>query len=62
MRIAVYGKTFNVGFRPYITEMLDVLAEHNTQLVVYKPFYDFICCETCKEYKVDKVFTGPGGF
>ena len=47
MKIAIYGKTFNQGFRPYITELLDVLDEHNADsLVVYKPFYDFICCET----------------
>jgi NAD+ kinase len=58
MKIAVYGKTFNQGFRPYISELLDVLEEHQTQLVVYKPFFDFICCETCKEYKIHKIFTG----
>jgi len=62
MRIAIFGKTFNAGFRPYITEMLDVLAEQDTKLVVYKPFFDFICCETCKEYKVEKVFTGPDDY
>ena len=58
MKLAIYGKTFNQGFRPYISELLDVLTEHNTQLVVFKPFFDFICCETCRQYKVDKVFTG----
>jgi NAD+ kinase len=58
MKIAVYGKTFNQGFRPFITELLNVLDEHNTQLVVYKPFFDFICCETCREYKIYEVFTG----
>jgi NAD+ kinase len=58
MKIAVYGKTFNQGFRPYISELLDVLDEHQTELVVFKPFYDFICCETCKDYKIYKVFTG----
>ncbi len=62
MKIAIYGKTFNQGFRPYITEMLDVLAEHNTELAVYKPFYDFIRCETCKDYKVEKIFTGPADY
>ena len=50
MKIAIYGKTFNQGFRPYITELLNVLDEHDAQLVVYKPFLDFICCETCQDY------------
>ena len=62
MKLAIYGKTFNQGFRPYITELLDVLAEHKTRLVVYKPFYDFICCETCRQYDVEKVFTGPDDY
>ena len=62
MKLAIYGKTFNQGFRPYITELLDVLAEHKTRLVVFKPFYDFICCETCRQYDVEKVFTGPDDY
>jgi NAD+ kinase len=58
MKIAIYGKTFNQGFRPYITELLNVLDEHDAQLVVYKPFLDFICCETCQDYKIYAVFNG----
>jgi NAD+ kinase len=62
MKIAIYGKTFNQGFRPYITELLSVLEEHNTQLVVYKPFFDFICCETCREFKIRAVYSGIEDF
>lgn len=60
MKIAVYGKTFNQGFRPYIRELLNILAEHQTQLIVYKPFHDFICCETGEEQKVSQVFNNFG--
>jgi NAD+ kinase len=60
MKIAVYGKTFNQGFRPYIRELLNILAEHQTQLIVYKPFHDFICCETGEEQKVYQVFKNFG--
>jgi NAD+ kinase len=56
MKIAVYGKTFNQGFRPYVRELINILEEHQTQLVVFKPFYDFICCETGEERKVFQVF------
>jgi NAD+ kinase len=56
MKIAIYGKTFNQGFRPYICELIRILEEHQTQLVVYKPFYDFICCETGEERQVQQVF------
>ena len=56
MKIGVYGKTFNQGFRPYVRELINILEEHQAQLVVYKPFYDFICCETGEERKVFRVF------
>jgi NAD+ kinase len=62
MKLAIYGKTFNQGFRSYISELLEVLTEHKTELVVYKPFFDFICCETCRQYTVDKVFAGPDDY
>lgn len=56
MKIAIYGKTFNQGFRPYIKELITILEEHQTQLVVYKPFHDFICCETGEERKISGIF------
>jgi NAD+ kinase len=62
MKIAIYGKTFNPGFRPYIEELLDILNEQKVQLSVFSPFYSFICCETCKEYKIDHVYTGFDDF
>jgi NAD+ kinase len=62
MKIAVYGKTFNQGFRSYIRELINILEDHQTQLVVYKPFYDFICCETGEERKVFQVFNDYGDY
>ncbi len=56
MKIAIYGKTFNQGFRPYISELINILKEKQIQVVVYKPFYDFICCETGNDYGVYQVF------
>jgi NAD+ kinase len=46
MKIALYGKTFNQGFRPYINELMTILEDHQSEVLIYKPFYDFICCET----------------
>ncbi|MBN1158563.1 MAG: NAD kinase [Bacteroidales bacterium] len=46
MKIALYGKTFSEGFRPYVQELFRKLTEYNAQLSVYKPFYDYICAET----------------
>jgi NAD+ kinase len=57
MKIAVYGKTFSQGFRTYISELIKIFEEHNVDLVVYKPFYEFICSETDSKYKVCGVFS-----
>lgn len=46
MKIALYGKTFSEGFRPYIKTLLDKLTENDVTLSVYKPFCRFICAET----------------
>lgn len=46
MKIALFGKTFNQGFRPYINELMRILRDHQAEVSVYKSFYDFICCET----------------
>jgi NAD+ kinase len=46
MKIAIYGKTFNQGFKPYIRELFNILEAQEAQLVVYKPFHDFVACET----------------
>jgi NAD+ kinase len=62
MKIAIYGKTFNQGFRPYITELLEILEKHQIQLVVYHPFYDFICCETGKDFKASGFFEDHDSF
>jgi len=62
MKIAVYGKTFNQGFKPYILELFGILEAHKVQLEVYKPFYDFICCETGNEPKIYNVFNDYGDF
>src|SRR4030042_5285188 len=56
MKIAIYGKTFSQGFRPYITELIKTLEDHRAQLIVYKPFYDFICRETGKDFKSLQIF------
>lgn len=46
MKIAIYGKTFNKGFRPHFQVLLNKLIENNAQISVFKPFCDFICAET----------------
>lgn len=62
MKIAIFGKTFNQGFVPYINELLDLLVRNEVQVTVYKPFYDFICCQTGKDRHYCSMFSGPDDF
>jgi NAD+ kinase len=49
MKIALFGKTFNTGFTPYIREFFNIIKENNVELAIYKSFHDFIVCETGEE-------------
>lgn len=62
MKIALFGKTFNSGFNPYISELFDLLQQNKVELTVYKPFLDYINCETGVERKVQHVFNSPADF
>jgi NAD+ kinase len=42
MKITIYGKTFNPGFRPFIKELFKKLHENSVEIIVYKPFLEFI--------------------
>lgn len=56
MKIALFGKTFNAGFIPYIKELFDLFGAHKVEVMAYKPFLDFIRCETTEEKNVSGVF------
>jgi NAD+ kinase len=62
MKIALYGKTFNEGFRPYIRGLLKKLNEHKVQISVYKPFCEYICTETGNTEPFESLYNGPEDF
>jgi NAD+ kinase len=62
MKIALFGKTFNQGFRPYIGELMRILEDNHSEVMIYKPFYDFICYETGDEPKECGTFSGYDDF
>lgn len=57
MRITIYGKTFNPGFRPFIQELFETLRRHNTEVFIYKPFYDFLTNDIDCDPKYDGFFS-----
>ncbi|WP_316772373.1 NAD kinase [Pedobacter frigiditerrae] len=42
MRIAIYGRDFNDSVLPFVQEVFDALAAHQTEISVYLKFYNFI--------------------
>jgi NAD+ kinase len=56
MKITIYGKTFNPGFKPYIKELFEELHQNKVKVNVYKPFLEFIRNETGIEPEHDDVF------
>ncbi|MBN2481450.1 MAG: NAD kinase [Bacteroidales bacterium] len=62
MNIALYGKTFNEEFRPYIRELFRKLTENNTRLSVYKSFYDYIRAETGLTPAVSSIYSNYNDF
>lgn len=62
MKIALFGKTFSQGFKPYIKQLFDILNENKTEITIYRPFYDFIDCETGIKPDVQGFFSGINDF
>jgi NAD+ kinase len=62
MKIALFGKTFNTGFNPYIKELFDLFESQNIDLIIYKPFLDYIKCQTGEERAVYRTFNSYDDF
>ncbi len=42
MKIAIYGRTFNIDFIKYIQQVFDILKDEGAEVFIYKPFLRFI--------------------
>ena len=42
MKIAIFGRSFNPEFRQTIIEFFNQLQVHEAEVVIFKPFYDFL--------------------
>jgi len=59
MKIAIFGRTFNNDFNPFIIEFLKHLQERKVELNIYKPFNDYILKRTGFGFSNAKYFEGP---
>ena len=57
MNIAIYGKNFNKNFNEYIHQLFKKFHQHNVNIIIFKPFYDFLVEQVKFQPKINGVFT-----
>ncbi len=62
MKIAIYGKSFSENFTDSFRLMCNMFAEKEVDVVIYRPFYDFIVQEMNYEPLVQGYFTEHNDF
>jgi NAD+ kinase len=56
MKVAVYGKTFNEDFKPYIVEFFEKINQHKVEVTIFSTFYFFIKDVINYDFKDIKTF------
>lgn len=56
MRIAIFGKQFSNLFRNSCSNLFRKLHQHDTEIIIYKPFYEFLVGNIDVKPKVDGYF------
>jgi len=56
MRVAIYGRNFDSGFREYIERFFEILIRNNVEITIFKNFYDFLSKEIRIESDLISVF------
>lgn len=49
MRIAIFGRHIEADNKAYVLQMLEACRQNDIEVVVYKPFWDFLHSELCVE-------------
>ncbi len=62
MKIAIYGKSFSESFTDSFRLMCNMFAEKEVDVVIYRPFYDFIVQEMNYQPLVQGYFTEHNDF
>lgn len=57
MRVAIYGRNFDDGFKEYITKFFSILEQHKVVVFIYKVFFDFLKDEIKFDNRSVKVFS-----
>ncbi len=51
MKVAIYGRSFSIEFKPYIIELIERLNSEKIEMSFYEPFYKFMIKEFgCRDF------------
>jgi len=42
MKVAIYGRNFDIGFQEYVKKFFDILNANKIEITIYEKFYDFL--------------------
>ncbi len=42
MKVAIFGRNFDKGFKEYVKKFFDILHNNNIEITIYEKFYDFL--------------------
>lgn len=45
MKVAIYGRNFDSGFKEYVKRFFEIILENNIEITIYKKFFDFLIKE-----------------
>jgi NAD+ kinase len=62
MKIAIYGKTFNQGFIPYINQVFELIKKNNCEALIFGSLFEFIKNNTSLEPDCCEIFNSLNDF
>jgi NAD+ kinase len=57
MKVAVYGRNFDSGFKEYVKKFFEILYSNNIEITIYNLFYDFLIKEIDLDATMVSVFS-----
>ncbi len=57
MKVAIYGRNFDSGFKEYVKRFFEILIKNNIEITIYKKFFDFLIKEIDLDPQLVSVYT-----
>ena len=59
MKVAIFGRNCDKGFKEYINKFFKILIENNIEFIIYDKFYEFLKREIDLNLEHIKLFSKP---